>query len=97
MLRAMATHVARALEDTGVNELQAIRARVFEHDTRIKVNQMRVVVTTALGGTDTVGIVTGGAGDSLVQMESVRGETLIAEDAVAAMAGITQGVGKLTF
>ena len=78
MLRAMATHVAHALEDAGINELQAIRARVFEDDARIKVNQMRVVVATALSGIDAVGIVTGGTGDSLVQMESVCGETLIA-------------------
>ena len=97
MLRAMAAHVAHALEDAHVHELQAIRARVSGDNARIKVDQMRVVVATALGGTDAVGIVTGGTGNSLVQMESVRGEALVTQDAVAAMATVAQGVGELTF
>ena len=93
----MAAHVADALEDARVHELQAIRARVSGDNARIKVDQMRVVVTAALGGIDAVGIVTGGTGNSLVQMKSVRGEALVTQDAVAAVAGIAQGVGEFTF
>ena len=93
----MAAHGADALEDARVHELQTFRARVSGDNAGVKVDQMRVVVAAALGGTDAVGIVTGGTGNSLVQMKSVRGEALVTQDAVAAVAGVAQGVGELTF
>ena len=89
MLLAVALKEALALLDAQVFELSTTCDRILVHNACVEVDQMRVVRRTALCTTDTVGIVTGGTGNALVQMASVTRKAFITHYAVSRMALIT--------
>ena len=51
----------------------------------------------SLGRRNTVGIMTGGTGDPVVDVPAVRGEALVTQEAVATVTVVAEGIGKLAF
>lgn len=64
----MALQVTPAVEYTGILEFQSSGRRIRPYDGRIEIDQVRIVQTRALNGTDAVSIVTCRAGDLFLQV-----------------------------
>ena len=83
MLFAVALEEALTLLDAQVFELASARSGILAHDACVKVNQMRVVGRIALCRADAMGVVTGGTGNTLIQMAFMAREAFITHNAVA--------------
>ena len=73
----MALKIAPTVEYAGVFEFQSASYLVQPYNSRIEINQVTIVQTCALNGTDTVSIVTCRARNLLLQVFGVLCETLI--------------------
>ena len=86
----MTLQVAAAMQFAGVFEFQLSGYLVQPYNSRIEINQVCVVQSCSLNGTDSVSVVTCRAGDLLLQVLGVFCKTLVVQDAVSAVALIAK-------
>ena len=92
--RAVAAEGAFAAESAGVAELESAGDRVWEDNRGIEVDEVAVACGGALARSDSVAGVAGRAGGVLLDdVGSVFGEGFIAQNAVAVVAAVAEGVG----
>ena len=77
MAHVMALQVASPVKDAGIFELEPSGHRIGAHDGRIEIHQVTVVGRGSLRGADAVRVVTGRAGDFLLEMILVLGEAFV--------------------
>ena len=77
--------------------LQTARRRVCLDNRDVKINKMAVLNPRSLGGTDSMGIMTGRTWNLVIQMVLMSCKTFVVQNTVPTMAMITQFVRKTAF
>ena len=77
MPHVVALQVALPVKDAGIYELETSGHRIGAHDSRVEIHQVTVVGRRSLRGADAVRVVTGRAGDFLLEMILVLGEAFV--------------------